>query len=90
MSAVRLPLAPFGWSLGFFLTISYLLCVGYDLLFPGHAMYQSWLRLLPGFVWLTWPRFLLGLVESFVYAWYVALIFCPLFNFFAARRERLR
>jgi hypothetical protein len=48
-------------------------------------MYQSWLRLLPGFTWLTWPSFLLGVVESFVYGWYVALIFGPLFNFFAAR-----
>lgn len=81
----RLPIVVFGLSLGLFLTISYVLCVGYDLLFPGQAMYQSWLRLLPGFTWLTWQSFALGLIESFVYGWYVALIFCPLFNFFAAR-----
>ena len=81
----RLPVAVFGLSLGLFLAISYMLCVGYDLLFPGQAMYQSWLRLLPGFTWLTWQSFLLGLIESFIYGWYVALIFCPLFNFFAAR-----
>jgi hypothetical protein len=81
----RLPVLAFGLSLGLFLAISYVLCVGYDLLFPGQAMYQSWLRLLPGFTWLTWKSFLLGLVESFIYGWYVALIFCPLFNFFAAR-----
>jgi hypothetical protein len=35
--------------------------------------------------WLTWPSFVLGLIESSAYGWYVALIFCPLFNFFAAR-----
>ena len=81
----RLPVVVFGLSLGLFLAISYVLCIGYDLLFPGQAMYQSWLRLLPGFTWLTWQSFLLGLIESFVYGWYVALIFCPLFNFFAAR-----
>lgn len=83
--APRIPLIVFGLSLGLFLTITYVLCVGFDLLFPGEAMYQTWLRLLPGFTWLTWPSFALGLVESFAYGWYVALIFCPLFNFFAAR-----
>ena len=62
----RLPIVVFGLSLGLFLAISYALCVGYDLLFPGQAMYQSWLRLLPGFIWLTWQSFLLGLLESFV------------------------
>lgn len=81
----RIPVIAFGWSLGLFLMITYTLCVGFDLLFPGQAMYQSWLRLLPGFTWLTWQSFLLGLVESFGYGWYVALIFGPLFNFFARR-----
>lgn len=83
--APRIPVVVFGLSLGIFFVITFVLCVGFDLLFPGQAMYQTWLRLLPGFTWLTWPSFLLGVVESFVYAWYVALIFCPLFNFFAAR-----
>ncbi len=83
----RIPLVAFGLSLGLFLTITYLLCVGFDLLLPDQSMHESWQRFLPGFVWLTWPGFLLGLVESFAYGWYVALIFCPLFNFFAARAE---
>ena len=83
--AARIPVIPLGLSLGLFFTVTFVLCVGFDLLFPGQAMYQSWLRLLPGFTWLTWPSFLLGVVESFVYGWYVALIFGPLFNFFAAR-----
>ena len=83
---VCLPVIAFGLSLGLFLAITYVLCVGFDLLFPGQAMYQTWLRLLPGFTWLTWQSFLLGLIESFAYGWYVALIFAPLFNFFAAWR----
>jgi hypothetical protein len=82
---VRIPVIAFGLSLGLFFAITFVLCVGFDLLFPGQAMYQTWLRLLPGFTWLTWPSFLLGLVESFAYGWYVALIFGPLFNFFANR-----
>ena len=82
-SPARIPVLAFGMSLGIFLAVTYTLCLGFDLLFPGQAMYQTWLRLLPGFTWLTWPSFLLGLVESFAYGWYVALIFGPLFNFFA-------
>ena len=38
--------------------------------------------LLPGFTWLTWQSFLLGLVESFLYGIYFGLVFVPLYNFF--------
>ncbi len=85
--APRIPVFSFGLSLGLFLAITYVLCIGFDLLFPGQAMYQTWLRLLPGFTWLNWPSFLLGLIESFAYGWYVALIFGPLFNFFTSWRN---
>lgn len=83
--AVRIPVFALGMSLGLFLAITFVVCVAFDLLFPGMAMNETWLRLLPGFTWLSWPSFLLGLVESFAYGWYVALIFGPLFNLFAAR-----
>ncbi len=85
--AIRIPVIPLGLSLGCFFTITFVLCVSFDLLFPGQAMYQTWLRLLPGFSWLTWPSFLLGLVESFAYGWYIALVFGPLFNWFASWRD---
>lgn len=81
--APRIPVFAFGMSLGTFLAFTYVLCVGFDLLFPSQAMYQTWLRLLPGFTWLTWQSFSLGLVESFAYGWYIALVFGPLFNLFA-------
>lgn len=84
----RIPVFAFGMSLGLFLAITFALCVGFDLLFPGQAMYESWLKLLPGFIWLTWPSFILGLAESFAYGWYIALIFGPLFNVFSAMSWR--
>lgn len=84
-SAPRVPVFALGMSLGLFLAITFVLCVGFDLLFPRMAMYESWLRFLPGFTWLTWPSFFLGVLESFAYGWYVALVFGPLYNFFAAR-----
>ena len=84
----RIPIFAFGSALGTFLAITFVLCVLYDLWFPEAAMYEVWLKLLPGFTWLSWESFLLGLVESFAYGWYVAFIFGPLFNFFAARLGR--
>ena len=81
----RIPLLATGLALGGFLAVTFILCVAFDLLFPEFAMYPSWAPLLPGFVWLSWQSFLLGLVESFAYGFYVALVFGPLFNFFARR-----
>lgn len=81
----RIPVWAFGLSLSIFIALSYALCVGFDLLFPAHAMYRAWAPLLPGFTWISWPSFGIGLVESFAYGWYIALIFGPLFNFFSAR-----
>ena len=82
-----IPVFAFGMSLGMFFAFTFAICVGFDLLFPAHAMYPVWQQLLPGFVWLTWQGFLLGLVESVAYGWYVALVFGPLFNLVAAWRR---
>lgn len=75
-----------GHASSLFLAISYLLCIGFDLLFPGHAMYEAWQKLLPGFEWLTMKGFLLGLVGSYAYGWYFAVVWVPIYNLFAARR----
>ena len=56
------------------------------LLFPSLPISHSSLALfLPGFELLNWRTFFLGLGESFAWGWYVALIFGPLYNFFAWR-----
>ncbi|MCI0487406.1 MAG: DUF5676 family membrane protein [Blastocatellia bacterium] len=74
-----------GNATSLFLAISFVLCVAFDLLFPEHAMFRAWQALLPGFQWLTWKSFLLGLVESYGYGWYLALVWVPLYNVFALR-----
>ena len=71
-----------GHATSLFLTITYCLCIGFDLLFPSQAMYVAWVRLLPGFEWLSGKSFLLGLVESYGYGWFIALIWVPLYNVF--------
>lgn len=74
-----------GFSVGTFLSFTYVLCVGFDLLFPEHAMYEAWIRLLPGFEWISWWSFFLGLFESFLYGIYFGLVFAPCYNFFNMR-----
>ena len=37
MQAPRIPVIAFGLSLGIFFVITYVLCVGFDLLFPGQS-----------------------------------------------------
>jgi hypothetical protein len=76
-----------GMGLGSLLSITFVLCVLFDLWFPAWAMNPVWSVLLPGFVWISWPSFFLGLAETFAYGWYAALVFAPVYNYFAARRR---
>jgi len=81
-----IPVIAFGLSLSVTFVITYALCVVFYLLFPFAGSSHAVLTLfLPWFKLLSWQSFLLGLVESFVLGWYVALIFAPLFNVFARR-----
>ena len=73
-----------GLAMGSFLAITYVFCVSYDLLFDQH-MYEVWLKLLPGFKWITWQSFVLGLVESFLYGIYIGMVYAPLYNYFHHR-----
>jgi cytochrome c biogenesis protein CcdA len=70
------------------LAITFSICVVFDLLFPDMAMYQVWIKLLPGFEWITWRSYLLGVVESYGYGWYFALVWVPLYNVFAALQSK--
>jgi hypothetical protein len=84
----RLNISQLGNSLSLLLVISYLLCVGFGLLAPAQMrMYEAWAPLLPGFEWLTWRGFLIGLVETYLYGWYVAVLFVPLHRFFSNSDE---
>jgi len=80
------------WAVGhatsLFLAITFALCVAFDLLFPAHAMYGAWQALVPGFVWISWKSFFLGLVETWAYGWYFALIWVPLYNLVSRRSQK--
>ena len=81
----RIPIMALGLSLSLFFALSFTLCVLAGLVLPNWSLHQPWLQFFPGFTWLTWPSFFLGLSESFAYGWYVALILGPLYNLLAAR-----
>ena len=83
-----LSLTGVGHATSLFLAITFTVCVAFDLFFPAHAMYQAWRALLPGFTWISWSSFFVGLVESYGYGWFFALIWVPLYNVFALRGGR--
>ena len=77
----RLSIWRIGLVLGLFLVISYTLCVGYGLLVPEEfRMHTVWQALLSGFTWLSPVSFLIGLVETFAYGFYISVIFVPIYN----------
>ena len=81
-----IPVLVVGMALSMFLAISYVICITSYLVLPGLPIKHDMLSVfLPGFELLNWRSFFLGLVESFAWGWYVALIFAPLYNFFALR-----
>jgi hypothetical protein len=84
-SVLLIPVMALGMALSLFLVISYLICV-ITYLIPGLPISHAMLTIfLPGFVLLNVQSFFLGLVESFAGGWFFALIFGPLYNFFALR-----
>lgn len=86
-STPLVPVMTFGRGLSCFFAVTYVICILGYLLIPGPFISHSVLALfLPGFKLLDWPNFALGLAESFAFGWYVALVFGPIYNFFAVRR----
>lgn len=81
--AARIPIQALAWSLGIFFAITYTICVIFDLVFPGQSMTSLWTPLLPWVDGISFGSYVLGVVETLIYGWFVALIFGTLFNFFA-------
>ncbi len=58
------------------LGVTYTLCVLYDLAVPAsYRMYPAWEAWLPGFQWLTWGSFFIGLGEVLAYGIYAAALY---------------
>ena len=87
--AGAIPIVTLGLSLSLFFLISYLICIAGYLLLPGFPLQHSALSIfLPGFELLSWRSFCLGMAESFIWGWYIALVFGALYNFIGQRVAR--
>jgi len=74
------------WALGLWSAFTFLVCVLYGLIVPQSLHMHAFLeQVLPAFKWLTWPGFLLGLAESFLYGVYAGIVFVPIYNWLARR-----
>lgn len=78
-----------GLSLSALFAVTYALCVVWDLLVPGWAMYRTWQVLFPGFGWSA-GGLLLGLAETVAYGYFAAVIFVPVYNFLRRREAEQR
>lgn len=68
-------------SLALAAAVSFVVCVGWGLVMPASLHMHGFLELiLPGFQWLSFGSFLLGLVESFLFGIYAGLVFVPIYN----------
>lgn len=78
-----------GQALSVFFMLSYTICIIGYLLFPGMPVkHESLAIFLPGFTLLSWHTFFLGLIESFIWGWYIAVVFGAIYNFFRRRSAR--
>ena len=77
---------PVTWALALFAAVTFVICIGYGLLVPKMFHMVQLLEIaLPGFTWLSFGSFVLGLVESFLYGAYAGLVFVPIYNFVLRR-----
>lgn len=81
-----LPIFAFGLSLSAFLAVSFVFCIAGYLIAPGLPIRHEALSFfLPGFDLLNRWTYLFGLVESYLWGWYIAVVFGSLYNYFARR-----
>ena len=78
-------LVALGHATSLFLAITFTFCVAFDYFFPEQAMFGTWQKLLPGFDGINIKSYFIGLIQTYGYGWYIALIWAPLYNFFCAR-----
>jgi hypothetical protein len=68
-------------ALGISTAFTFVFCVAYGLAVPESLHMHVFLeQVLPGFKWLSWTAFAIGLVESFLYGVYAGLVYVPVYN----------
>lgn len=79
---------PVAWTLAVFSAVVFTVDVLAGVLFPNWWVMQNlYASLLPGYTFISWGTFFLGLVEIFIGGFLTAVLFVPIWNFFAVREE---
>ncbi len=79
---------PIAWTLAVFSAVVFTLDMLLGVLFPNWWVMQNLYEvLLPGFTFITWGTFFLGLVEIFVGGFLTAVLFVPIYNIFISRES---
>ena len=68
-----------GLALTALFAVTYVLCVLFDLFIPGWAMSSTWSVMFPGFA-RSVAGFFIGLAETVIYSFYIAVVFVPVYN----------
>jgi hypothetical protein len=77
---------PIAWTLAVFAAFVFTLDILLGVLFPNWWVMQNLYEvLLPGFTFISWGTFFLGLVEIFIGGFLTAVLFVPIYNFFISR-----
>src|SRR3990170_4552937 len=77
---------PVAWTLAIFFAVVFTLDILLGALFPNWWVMQNLYELLlPGFTGIGWGAYFLGLVEIFISGILTAVLFVPIYNFFAGR-----
>lgn len=80
---------PLAWTLAVFTAVVFVLDVLLGMLFPNWwVMQRFWEMILPGFTFISWETFFLGLIESFAAGFLTVVLFVPIYNVFASRMIR--
>ena len=75
-------------TLGCWMAISFTICVLGGVITPGLPIPHRTLELLlPGFVWISFGAFVLGLIESLLFGVYAGWLLAVIHNFLARRWE---
>ena len=77
---------PIAWTLAVFSAVVFTLDILLGALFPNWWVMQKLYEfLLPGFTFISWGTYFLGLVEIFIGGFLTAVIFVPIYNYFVNR-----
>ncbi len=86
-----LPFWPVAWRLATSAAVTFAFDMLLEVAFPGwRAMQKIYEDLMPGFKFLSWGTFFLGLLEAFVGGIWVAVLFVPIYNYFSRREANKR